>query len=184
MHSVERKSNTFFDNPLILGLDPESFKQCAQFTEATVDPRFYDFKEGFFLKGSLPSVSIISISENLRRLYKTSSPECLKSRGRYTFSPCFQCYTTLLFHAAMLKELKAMTKRIDASQEIARYIVWKQLFILVGVDRVSSDPFTGVLESTIKQEKMDLLEIEVMYLSFLLSLHLLPGLFESDFKVR
>lgn len=180
------KDINVISNPLVFLLDSEDFNICNQYAPISMKYNTPSNKEPYFKKGSPPAKSIVSISENIRQIYKTIESDSSKSKitTNILFSPCFQCYTTLPFHGALLKELKMMTRTVDKSSRKCRSFVWQQLFVLVGVEKEADDYFSDVLKSILEQEKMNLIEIEIMYLSFLLCLRLLPSLLDPDCKVR
>lgn len=178
--------NDVISNPLVFFLDVEDFNLCNQYAPISLKYSPQSNKEPFFKKNSPPTKSIISISENIRQIYKSIETDSSnrKITTNIIFSPCFQCFTTLPFHGALLKELKMMTKTVDKSSRKCRSFVWQQLFVLVGVEKEADDYFSDVLKSILDQEKMNLIEIEIMYLSFILCLRLLPSLLDPNHKVR
>ena len=96
------------------------------------------------------------------------------------YSNTFQCYTSLAFYGALLAQLKAWVRALDAGSARSRSLVWSHLFCLVGSDQVSSDPITPVLQAIVSAPKMDLMDVELLYLAVLLATKLYPQLLTSS----
>lgn len=95
------------------------------------------------------------------------------------YSNTFQCYTSLAFYGALLAQLKAWVKQLDAGSARSRSLVWAHLFCLVGRDQTSSDPITPMLHAIVSAPKMDLMDVELLYLAILLATKLYPQLLSS-----
>jgi len=96
------------------------------------------------------------------------------------FSPIFKCLTTMSFYASILRELEDYVALIDDCPSWSREIVWEQLFTIVGSDkRKFSGFFTPVLQDTMKETKVNLMDIEVMFLAFFLIINIFPEIFVS-----
>lgn len=95
------------------------------------------------------------------------------------YSNTFQCYTSLAFYGALLVQLKAWVRQLDAGSARSRSLVWAHLFCLVGRDQTSSDPIAPVLQAIVSAPKMDLMDVELLYLAVLLASKLYPQLLSS-----
>jgi hypothetical protein len=116
--------------------------------------------------------------------------------GPVLFSPTFQCFTSFPLYAALLLELQTLALLIDQREPEARAAVWAQLFALIGIGghsrlgpRVSDENvmktpygidgqpensmtarFTPIIEQWLESKTLNLLAVELLYLSFSLSI--------------
>src|SRR5699024_5889040 len=102
-------------------LDTDDFNISNKYTPTILPSEHLTKKDSFFSKNTPASKSIVSISENIRQIYKHIERQnkdvtrgSKRVNANLTISPCFQCYTALPFHGALLKELQTMVKRIDS----------------------------------------------------------------------
>jgi hypothetical protein len=149
---VPLPTNIFLANPLALLISPP---------QATQEP--------FFLVESEAHNCVLSIAERLSKTYEVDSLAVL-------YSPTFKCYTSIVFYAAVFTELRRLCARMDESgkvPEAARAIVWAHLYTLIGVDKpLTSSSLTPALNAMAADaDKLNLVEIEVLLLAFLLALH-------------
>lgn len=99
---------------------------------------------------------------------------------QYFYSPAFQCYTSPPFYKSLLSELQYVSSFIDLCKPQSREIVWKQLFILLGAKPVlCSKVFGPVLKAWAEAPTINLLAIELLYLSFAISLDKNPDLIKD-----
>eukprot|EP01122_Echinamoeba_exundans_P013196 TRINITY_DN5725_c0_g1_i1.p1 TRINITY_DN5725_c0_g1~~TRINITY_DN5725_c0_g1_i1.p1 ORF type:complete len:584 (-),score=74.20 TRINITY_DN5725_c0_g1_i1:69-1820(-) len=149
---VPLPSNIFLANPLALLISPP---------QATQEP--------FFLVESEAHNCVLSIAERLSKPYEVDSLTVL-------YSPTFKCYTSIVFYAAVFTELRRLCATIDESGKVspaARATVWAHLYTLIGADKpLNSSSLTPALNAMAADaDKLNLVEIEVLLLAFLLSLH-------------
>jgi len=83
----------------------------------------------------------------------------------------------------LVRELQDFTSLIDKKDEWCRELVWNQLFVITGCNkRHYSASFRPVLLDTLSCMDVKVLDIEVLFLSFLLAIKLVPNLFTCDTK--
>lgn len=126
-------------------------------------------EEPFFLVESEAHNTIASIGDKLNKSYESDSLTIL-------YSPTFKCYTSILFYAAVFTELRRLSATFDESGKVspaARGVVWAHLYTLIGADKaLNTSPLTPAFDALASDtEKLNLLEIEVLLLAFLLALH-------------
>ena len=99
---------------------------------------------------------------------------------QYFYSPAFQCYTSPPFYKSLLSELQYVSSFIDICKPQAREIVWRQLFTLIGAKPLMcSKVFGPVLKAWAEAPTINLLAIELLYLSFAISLDNYPDLIKD-----
>lgn len=145
-------TNIFLSNPLSLFISPPT---------GTEEP--------FFLSGSEAHNAAVAIGDKLSRSYESDSLTLL-------YSPTFKCYTSILFYAAIFTELRRLSAAFDESGKVlpsSRAVVWAYLYTLIGADKpINTSPLTPALDAlTADASKLNVLEIEVLLLAFLLALH-------------
>lgn len=174
--NIDVCSSALLQNPLEILLDVQGRILCENYSNTNSNARHFSF----FKETSFASKSIISISKNIRSL---NSQKENQAKDSVLFSPSFQCYTTLFFYGALLLELKMLVKRIDQRSPTDREVVWRQLCCIVGIEKVTSEYFSPILQSTLEQKRMNLLEIEILYISFLLTLKEFPSILDVSFTM-
>lgn len=96
------------------------------------------------------------------------------------YSPSFRCNTGLPFYASLLRELKSLVNEIDYQPSVVRGLVWAQLFAIVGTQQRYDGLFGPVLKDTMSQPSVNLLDIEVLLVSFLLVINRYPQILDGD----
>lgn len=97
------------------------------------------------------------------------------------FSPCFQCYTSAPFYKSILQELEWVASVIDNCHPPAREQVWAQLFAMTGANRNKcSKPFSAIVKGWTESSTLNLLAIELLYLSFAIALERNVNIFTEN----
>lgn len=152
------KNAKFFLNPLECLLPSESVTTGSE-----------------FVKPGTPAAMMIRRITNNILTYETSA----MSRTR-AYSPSFRCNTGLPFYASLLRELKSLVNEIDYQPSSIRGIVWAQLFTIVGTQQHYDGLFGPVLRDTMSQTTVNLLDIEVLLISFFLIINRYPQILDGD----
>jgi hypothetical protein len=97
------------------------------------------------------------------------------------FSPCFQCYTSAPFYKSILQELEWVASVIDNCYPPAREQVWAQLFAMTGASRTKcSKQFSSIVKGWTESPTLNLLAIELLYLSFAIALERNGNIFTEN----
>lgn len=140
----------------------------------------YDEADFVVVPESYVHKSIHSVNEAVRSINKN-----VQVTAGYVYSHLFQCYTTPAFYAALLVELRVFARSVDVASEDARRLVWAFIFTLNGLslkDRqpeALTSPLSPIVQSLYERPKMKPIEIEVMYVAFLLSMNAAPTFMED-----
>mmetsp|Transcript_19678 Transcript_19678/g.21893 ORF Transcript_19678/g.21893 Transcript_19678/m.21893 type:complete len:484 (+) Transcript_19678:142-1593(+) len=128
--------------------------------------------KGFSDPGSEVEKSIRRISDAIE------GNKSLSERNVTTlhYSDVFQCYTSMPFYAAILRELQHVAPRIDqCKQRIA--LIWAQLRVVIGEeDRPLAHDFSfkRIVDAALNRDIANLGELELLFISYLLVLRLCP----------
>jgi hypothetical protein len=155
----DTSSSKFFLNPL----------ECLLPSD-TVSPTGTEF-----VKPGTPAGLMIRRITNNILTYESSS----MSRTR-AYSPSFRCCTGLPFYASLLRELKSLVNEIDYQPNPIRGLVWAQLFVIVGTQQTYDGAFGPVLRDTMSQPTVNLLDMEVLLISFFLIINRFPQILDGD----
>lgn len=103
-----------------------------------------------------------------------------QEQPQYFFSPAFQCYTSPPFYKNLLSDLQYISVYIDQCRPNAREVVWEQLFVLLGAKPAACSKLFGpVLRAWAEAPTINLLAVELLYLSFAISLEKYPELLKG-----
>eukprot|EP01087_Luapelamoeba_hula_P009712 TRINITY_DN2531_c1_g1_i1.p1 TRINITY_DN2531_c1_g1~~TRINITY_DN2531_c1_g1_i1.p1 ORF type:complete len:585 (-),score=80.46 TRINITY_DN2531_c1_g1_i1:56-1810(-) len=102
------------------------------------------------------------------------------SAFKVLYSPTFQMFTSLPFYTALLDDLRAMSEYADQLPPSCRDLIWAQLFELIGVKHKCSNQFTPIINAWASSGVINILAIELLYLSFQLCIMAEPTLLGDD----
>jgi len=83
-------------------------------------------------------------------------------------SPLFQVTVDSEVYANILLSLKAMAEKADGCSDFTRVLLWTQLFSLVGCTLSNSKRFSQIIRVWTVEDAVNVLAIELLYVSFLL----------------
>jgi len=125
----------------------------------------------FFMPSSKAARIIQSISSHMSNINEDFSQTIC--------SPALDLTTNFSFYSSMMIQLSALCWKIDQCPRQCREIIWGQLFVIVGVEKIYDGFITPVLEDTIKNaDGVAVLDIEILFISFLLVMRLCPEILE------